>query len=193
MSRTFAYCRVSTLDQTTENQILAIRQAGYEVLENRVISETISGKTPALTRPLFKKLVEDKLEPGDTLIVNKIDRLGRDNIDVQTTVTSVLAKGIKLISIDLPIKDLSSAEGKLMLGMFSVFAEFERNRISDRTKEGQARAIAQGRRVGRPIAIQTNRRVQQCKQEGLSQSKTSQRLGIGIATVKRHWNTNFSQ
>lgn len=90
--------------------------------------------------------------------------------------------------MDLPVADLSSAEGKLMLQMFSAFAEFERNRIRERTKGGLERAKAEGKKLGRPIAHNTTALVQAPKNQGLSQSKTAEVLGGGIATVKRHWN-----
>jgi DNA invertase Pin-like site-specific DNA recombinase len=188
MSRVFAYCRVSTNEQTTDNQILAIENAGYTIEPSRVIAEIISGKSSALKRAEFSNLVEHKLEPTDTLIVQKLDRLGRDSIDVQTTVNYVLNKGVKLIVLDLPEPDLSTSNGKLLVGMFSVFAEFERNRISERTRDGQARARAQGKRIGRPEATFTTKHVQDAKKDGLSQSKTAKKLGISIPTVKRHWN-----
>lgn len=186
--RIFAYCRVSTVEQTTENQILAIGNAGYEVEENRVISETVSGSVLAMERKEFRTLVDHKLESGDTLVVLKLDRLGRDNIDVQQTIDALTTKGIKVICLDLPVADLSSSEGKLMLQMFSAFAEFERNRIRERTQEGLNRAKAEGKKLGRPAAKGTTESVQRCKAEGLSQSVTAKELGIGIATVKRHWN-----
>lgn len=187
--RIFAYCRVSTTEQTTENQILAIRNAGYDVIDSRVISETISGSTKAIDRKQFSNLVEYKLEEGDTLVVLKLDRLGRDNIDVQQTISLFGEKGIRVVCLDLPVADLSSSEGKLMLQMFSAFAEFERNRIRERTQEGLVRAKAEGKKLGRPKAIKTTKRVQDCKVAGMSQSKTASHLGLGIATVKRHWNT----
>ncbi|WP_413479593.1 recombinase family protein [Vibrio hibernica] len=187
-SRIFAYCRVSTTEQDTANQILAIRNAGYEISDDRVISETVSGSTQAFKRKQFKLLVEHKLEANDQLIVLKLDRLGRDNIDVQQTIEKLTKRGIKVISLDLPIKDLSSSEGKLMLQMFSAFAEFERNRIRERTKEGLERAKNEGKKLGRPNgSIKTTAKVQACKLEGLSQSQTATKLNIGIATVKRHW------
>ena len=186
--RIFAYCRVSTVEQTTDNQILAIRNAGYDIQESRVISETLSGSVRAMERKEFKTLIEHKLEAGDTLVVLKLDRLGRDNIDVQQTIEQLTAKQIKVVSLDLPVSDLSSAEGKLMLQMFSAFAEFERNRIRERTQEGLNRAKAEGKKLGRPAAKDTTANVQRCKSEGLSQSATAKELGIGIATVKRHWN-----
>lgn len=186
--RTFSYCRVSTTEQTTENQILAIRQKGYEVDDARTISEKISGSVEAMKRENFKTLINHKMERGDMLVVLKLDRLGRDNIDVQNTINLLTDKGIKVVCLDLPVADLSSAEGKLMLQMFSAFAEFERNRIRERTKEGLERAKAEGKKLGRPAAHNTTVVVQTKKAEGLSQSKVAEVLGLGISTVKRHWN-----
>ncbi|EPW7004602.1 resolvase [Vibrio parahaemolyticus] len=190
--RVFSYCRVSTTEQSTENQIIAIRQRGYEVIESRVVSETVSGSVEAMKRDKFKMLVEHQLESGDMLVVLKLDRLGRDNIDVQKTITMLGGRGIKVVCLDLPVADLSSAEGKLMLQMFSAFAEFERNRIRERTKEGLERAKAEGKKLGRPVAHTTTDSVQAKKAEGLSQSKAAEVLGLGIATVKRHWNKTAS-
>ncbi|MCG9661062.1 recombinase family protein [Vibrio mediterranei] len=186
--RIFSYCRVSTLEQSTENQIIAIRQKGYEVTDSRVVSETVSGSVEAMKREKFKLLINHQMETGDMLVVLKLDRLGRDNIDVQNTINRLTKKGIKVVCLDLPVADLSSAEGKLMLQMFSAFAEFERNRIRERTKEGIERAKAEGKKLGRPEAHNTTISVQTKKLEGFSQSRTADELGIGIATVKRHWN-----
>lgn len=186
--RTFAYCRVSTSEQTTENQILAIKSAGYSVEKQRVISEICSGSTPTEKRPEFKNLINNKLESGDVLIVLKLDRLGRDNINVQQTIQALTERSIKIICLDLPVADLSSSEGKLLLQMFSAFAEFERNRIIERTKEGLARAQNQGKKLGRPAAINTIKTVQNIKATGLSQSKVAKATGLSIATVKRYWN-----
>ncbi|KKC99707.1 recombinase family protein [Photobacterium halotolerans] len=188
MSRLFAYCRVSTTEQTTENQILAIRNSGYDVTPSRVVSETVSGSRQAMTRPEFSNLVNHKLEAGDTLVVLKLDRLGRDNIDVQQTISDLLEKNIKVVSLDLPVSDLSSPEGKLMLQMFTAFAEFERNRLIERTQEGLKRAQTEGKKLGRPEATDTTKQVLKCKEKGMSQSETAKFLGKGIATIKRHWN-----
>ena len=86
------------------------------------------------------------------------------------------------------MRNLTSAEGKLMLQMFSAFAEFEKSRIIERTREGLARAKKEGKKLGRPMATDTLKRVQEAKAKGLSQSKVANVLGLGIATVKRHWN-----
>lgn len=188
MSRTFAYCRVSTSEQTTENQIVAIRQAGYDILDSRVISETVTGGLQAMKRKGFADMVTHKLEKGDRLVVLKLDRLGRDNIDVQQTIAMLVDKGIDVVSLDLPVRNLANVEGKLMLQMFSAFAEFEKSRIIERTKEGLARAKTEGKKLGRPAATDTVKRVQEAKAKGLSQSKAALELGLSLPTIKRNWN-----
>ena len=85
MSRVFAYARVSTVEQLTENQREEIAQAGYRIEPQRFVEEKVSGSTPAAQRPGFQKLL-DRMEAGDTLVVTKLDRIGRDSIDVQQTV-----------------------------------------------------------------------------------------------------------
>lgn len=88
MPRTFAYTRVSTFDQTPENQIREIEAAGFAVEQHRIITETISGSMAFAQREGFSKLL-DRMEKGDVLIVTKLDRLGRDAIDVSTTVAKL--------------------------------------------------------------------------------------------------------
>ena len=85
MTRVFAYCRVSTADQTTSNQVQEIAGAGFEVTPQRTITETVSGSVAASERKGFRKLL-DKLESGDVLVVTKLDRLGRNAMDVRLTV-----------------------------------------------------------------------------------------------------------
>jgi DNA invertase Pin-like site-specific DNA recombinase len=85
MARTFAYCRVSTLGQTVENQVREIEAAGFRVEKRRLVTETVSGSSAIEQRPGFLKLL-DRLERDDVLVVTKLDRLGRNSIDVQTTV-----------------------------------------------------------------------------------------------------------
>lgn len=185
--RTFAYCRVSTYEQTTSNQILEIKQRGYEIEDDCVVSETVSGGVEAMKRPHFSNMVNYSLKKGDRLIVLKLDRLGRDNIDVQTTIKMLTEKGVQVVSLDLPVTDLQSDTGKLMLQLIASFAEFEKSRIKERTQEGLARAKAEGKKLGRPEAIETTKTVQECKAQGHSQSKTAELTGLSIATVKRHW------
>ena len=96
MSRTFLYARVSTAEQTTDNQLVEARSAGFTILPRHTVAETISGSVPAAQRPGFAKLL-DKLDDGDTLIVTKLDRLGRNTTDVLGTVEKLAGMGVMCI------------------------------------------------------------------------------------------------
>jgi putative DNA-invertase from lambdoid prophage Rac len=187
MSRVFAYSRCSTADQVTENQFIEIESKGFDIPDYRKVSEIVSGGVQAFKREEFSKLIS-KMEPEDTLVVSKLDRLGRDNIDVQQTIMALSEMNITVISLDLSDTDLTSSEGKLMLQIFSAFAEFERSRIADRTRAGLARAKKNNIMLGRPEATETTKAVQLEKAKGLSQSKVAEALGVSLPTVKRHWN-----
>lgn len=183
--RTFAYCRVSTSDQTTDNQTHAIKAAGYTLRANRVTSETISGSVPAMERPGFAALLH-KMESGDTLVVLKLDRLGRDSIDIQTTIKRLGEEGIRVVSLDLGTQDLTSGAGKMFMQMLAAMAEMERDRIRERTREGLARAKAEGKVLGRPVADEVTAKVKACSERGLSISETAKELGLSAPTVSRH-------
>ena len=149
MSRTFAYARVSTVEQLTENQKEQIAAAGYKIEARRFVEEKISGSVQAQQRPGFKKLLE-RLEQGDTLIVTKLDRIGRDSIDVQQTVELCTEMGVRLIVLQLGNLDLTSSSGALMIKVLAAVADFERELIIERTRAGQDRARAVGTHMGRP-------------------------------------------
>lgn len=148
MSRTFIYARVSTPEQTTDNQVMEIEAAGFTVNPRRIVVECISGGIAALSRPGFAKLV-DRLEPDDILIVTKLDRLGRNAMDIRTTVERLTNDGVKVYCLALGGMDLTSSTGKLNMAMISAFAEFERDQIVERTNAGLARAKAKGVKMGR--------------------------------------------
>jgi putative DNA-invertase from lambdoid prophage Rac len=152
MTRVFAYCRVSTAGQTTDNQIQEIAVAGFEVLPTRAITETISGGIAASERPGFKKL-KDKLEAGDVLVVTKLDRLGRNAMDVRQTVEALTDLGVKVHCLALGGVDLTSAAGKMVMAVIGAMAEFERDLLIERTQAGLARAKAEGKALGRPRAL----------------------------------------
>ncbi|PSU82890.1 resolvase [Photobacterium phosphoreum] len=186
MSRIFGYGRVSTEDQTTEQQQMVMINAGYNVADSRFITEIVSGGVCAMNRPAFKNLINNKIESGDTLVIAKLDRLGRDNIDVQQTVMLLDGMGIKVVILDLPVQDLSTSQGKLMLQMFGAFAEFEKNRISERTKEALQRKKLAGDKLGRPVK-EVYQQVQELKATGLSQNKIKIELNVSLSTVRRNW------
>lgn len=152
MSRVFAYCRVSTLDQTTDNQVGEIASAGFAVQPSRVVTETVSGSMPASERPGFGKLL-DRLESGDVLLVTKLDRLGRNAMDVRATVEALTGLGVRVHCLALGGVDLTSPAGKMTMGVIAAVAEFERDLLIERTQAGLARAKADGKALGRPSAL----------------------------------------
>ena len=95
MSRVFAYCRVSRTDQTTQNQIVEIKSAGFALEDRRIFEEQISGSVAAKERSGFCMLV-DRLESGDILVVTKLDRLGRNAMDVRSTVEYLSVIGVRV-------------------------------------------------------------------------------------------------
>lgn len=183
MSRLFAYGRVSTQDQDTGNQIAEITRFGYEVLPHRWHSEKISAGVPAMQRPVFVEMLK-KLEQGDTLIVAKLDRLGRDVIDVIATVEHLSKAGVSVVSLDLGKVELNTAAGKLQLTILAAVAAFEKQRIRERTMEGLANS---DKKAGRP-AVASKADIQALKEEGRSQSGVVKELGVSLSTVKRNWN-----
>jgi putative DNA-invertase from lambdoid prophage Rac len=179
MSRSFIYARVSTADQNTENQIREIEAAGFTVDKRRIVAENISGSITASERPQFARLV-DRLEPGDVLIVTKLDRLGRNAMDVRATVDRLAADGVRVHCLALGGVDLTSAAGKMTMGVLIAVAEFERDLLIERTHAGIARARAEGAVMGRPPALTRAQQVE-----------VIQRLAAGesISQLARDYNT----
>lgn len=137
MSRVFAYYRVSTLEQTTENQRREIETAGFVVKSQRLIEEHISGSVAASERPGFSKLL-DRMENGDVLIVTKLDRLGRNAMDIRKTVEQLAASDIRVHCLALGGVDLTSPAGKMTMQVISAVAEFERNLLLERYCAGKS-------------------------------------------------------
>ena len=101
MTRVFAYCRVSTAEQTTDNQIQEIAASGFQVDSRRIIAETVSGSVAAMERKGFLTLL-NKLESGDVLVVTKLDRLGRNAMDVRATVERLASIGVRVHCLACP-------------------------------------------------------------------------------------------
>ncbi|EAM9430887.1 TPA_asm: recombinase family protein [Salmonella enterica] len=143
------YLRVSTNDQTIENQRRQIHKAGYQVEQDfEFRDEGVSGAVPASKRPALNEAMKTARK-GDVFVVVAIDRLGRDAVDVLTTVKTLDSKGVKVVSIREGF-DLSTPAGKMMLHMMAGFAEMEKDLIAERRNAGMARAKAEGKHMGRP-------------------------------------------
>jgi len=169
MSRVFAYCRVSTAEQTTANQTLEITGAGFAIEPHRVIGETVSGSTAAMQRKRFAELV-GKLESGDVLVVTKLDRLGRNAMDVRTTVEALAAGGVRVHCLALGGVDLTSPAGRMTMGVIAAVAEFERDLLVERTQAGLARAKSQGKALGRPSTLTAEQRAEVVRRRGAGES-----------------------
>ncbi len=171
---TWAYGRVSTVGQTADNQRLEIETAGYRV-DRWLADEGVSGKVPALERPKLAKLFDADTGalPGDTLIVSKIDRLGRDAADVLRTVDHFAARGVKVKVLQLGDTDLTSPAGKLILTVLSAIAAMERDLLIERTQAGLQRVKAEGAKLGRPARLTEAQRAEIRQRHARGESKKS--------------------
>lgn len=186
MARTFAYCRVSTADQTTDNQVREIEAAGFKVDGKRVVAETSSGSIAASERRGFARLL-DRMEDGDVLVVNKLDRLGRNAMDVRSTVERLAASGVRVHCLALGGVDLTSAAGKMTMGVLNAVAEFERDLLIERTQAGLSRAKAEGKALGRPpaLSLEDQRIIRQRRSEGVSLGILAKEYGVSRAAIQR--------
>jgi putative DNA-invertase from lambdoid prophage Rac len=182
--RVFGYGRVSTADQTTDNQRQELETMGHTIQAQRWFSDTISGKVPASERPEFSRMLE-RMEAGDMLVVSKLDRLGRDMIDVMQTLRALTAEGIRVKVLALGDTDLTSTAGKAVVGILAVVAEMERDMLVERTQAGLARAKAEGKQLGRPSKTSDTDRdtIRARLVAGESVSQVARDFGISRATV----------
>ncbi|WP_435211624.1 recombinase family protein [Streptomyces sp. bgisy034] len=182
-SHLIGYARVSTDDQEAQLQRDALTDAGC----SRIFEDKASGKNtdrPELTAAL------DYLRAGDTLIVWKLDRLGRSLIDLVSIVDGLRERdiGFKVLTGALSAVDTTSADGRLFFQIIAAMAEFERSLIKDRTKAGLEAAKAQGRTGGRPTVITDDLLAvaKARKAKGESVSVIAKALGVSRATLYRH-------
>ena len=179
----FAYGRVSTTLQSTENQRLEITNAGF-LIDYWFADDGVSGKVCARQRPQFARLL-DKIRDGETLVVSKLDRLGRDAVDVLQTVQSLADRNIKIIVLQLGNTDLSSPTGRLLLTMLAAVASMERDLLIERTQAGLMRAKAEGKKLGRPSKTTQEQKAEIVlrKKNGESISHLARIFGVSRATI----------
>lgn len=179
MTATIGYARTSTTEQIAgfEAQLDALSREGcIKVFQEQVSSV---GDRPQLRACL------DYLRDGDTLIVTKLDRLARNTQHLLEMVETLTAKGVTLRILNLNI-DTSTATGKLMLTMLGGIAEFEREMMLERQREGIAKAKAEGRYKGRkPTAMSQAKAIQQLASEGMTKAAIAQRFRVSERSVYR--------
>jgi DNA invertase Pin-like site-specific DNA recombinase len=173
------YVRTSTVDQGAgfEAQIRDLQAAGAQKLFQEQVSSV--GTRPQLAACL------DYIREGDTLIVTRLDRLARSTAHLLQITETIQGKSAALRILDLNL-DTASATGRLMLTMIGAIAQFEREMMLERQREGIAKAKAAGRYRGRaPTARRKLAEIQTLKAEGVGASEIARRLGIGRASVYR--------
>ncbi len=182
---TFAYGRVSTKDQSASNQLIEIEHAGHKV-DYWFADEGVSGKVAASQRAQFKAML-GQIRNGETLVVSKLDRLGRDALDVGGTIKALAARKIQVIVLQLGNLDLTSAAGKLMLSMLAAVGEMERDLLVERTQAGLMRAKKEGKLLGRPSKTTSAQRAEIIakRKSGTSISALSRAYGISRASIMR--------
>lgn len=144
------YARVSTDDQSLDGQLDALKAVGAE----KIFADKITGT--ARSRPQLNRLL-DQLRPGDVIVVTKYDRLARSLRDLLDIVDAIQARGAGFRSLAEDI-DTTTSAGRLVFHVFASIAQFERERISERTKEGLEAARKRGRVGGRPPVLSTAQR-----------------------------------
>jgi putative DNA-invertase from lambdoid prophage Rac len=186
MARVFAYCRVSTDGQSTENQAREIQAAGFNVDPKRIVTETVSGSVPAKERGEFARLL-DKLEDQDVLVVTKLDRLGRNAMDVRATVEALARSGVSVHCLALGGVDLTSPAGKMTMSVIAAVAEFERDLLVERTQSGLIRAKAAGKRLGRPSLLSRDQQAQihEARSEGVSLGALARQFKVSRSAIQR--------
>jgi len=173
------YARVSTEGQHLDAQITALNEAGAE----RVFADKISGSKRS--RPELDRLLE-QLRHGDVVLVTKYDRLARSLVDLLDIVAQIeTAKaGFRSLAEDI---DTTTPAGRLIFHVFASIAQFERERIRERTMEGLQAARAKGRVGGRPPALSKDQKAEvlRLKSEGRAMKDIAALFKVSLATVKR--------
>jgi DNA invertase Pin-like site-specific DNA recombinase len=175
------YVRVSTVAQTLDQQNAALEAAGV----TKTFSDTMSGACD--DRPGLAALL-DYVREGDTVVVWKLDRLGRNTLNILETVKALTDRGVTLISTTDGI-DSSTAAGRMMIGVLGSLAEYERELIKERTALKRAMSLANGTKFGRrkkvahPSHIATARRM---RDDGHVAKDIAKYLGVSRATLYRY-------
>lgn len=187
MVRHLGYTRVSTSSQDAQLPLHALVAAGVQ--KRDVFAYVTSGSRTAIERPGMKRLLE-YAEEGGTLVVWRVDRLGRSLIDVLNTVTLLRDRGIHVRSISDGI-DPATSTGLLMLNMLATLAEYERGLIVERVNAGIAAARQNGTRFGRPVsdpAVIPDKPAiaQDARAKGRTAEDAARLVGWSRATLYRH-------
>lgn len=174
------YARVSTTDQNLDRQLDNLKAQGCE----RIYEEKITGTKAS--RPELDKMLS-ALREGDTLVVDSFSRLSRSTKDLLDMVDRLKAMGVHLVSLKEHL-DTTTATGKMMLTMLSALSQFERDLISERTRDGLKAARARGRMGGRPKVGNDKLKARALKlyqANAMTNGEIAASVGVSIATLNR--------
>jgi len=186
MKRCALYARVSTADQSPQMQVDALREYAERrglVIQDEFIDVGVSGAKA--TRPELDRLMNAARKRAvDVVLVYRFDRMARSTTHLLRVLEEFTSLGVEFISFAENL-DTSSPMGRAMFTIISALAELERNLIIERSVEGQRRARARGKHVGRPRLDVDPERVLSLRGEGLSQREIASALGISRKVVRR--------
>jgi DNA invertase Pin-like site-specific DNA recombinase len=174
------YARVSTLGQDYSGQIEALKAAGATT----IYREKVSGARAV--RPQFAKLMAS-LKAGDTVVVTKLDRLGRSTRELLELIDRIGKAGAAFRSLGDPLWDTSSSQGRLLSTLLAAIADFERDLIRERTGEGRKRAMAEGVKFGRKPKLSDYQRSEAMKRRaaGETLAAIAKSHGVDISMISR--------
>ncbi len=182
--RAAVYARVSTVDQEPENQLQELRQyvQARSWTAQEYVDKGVSGTKDR--RPALDRLVADaRQRKVDTVVVWRLDRLGRSLRHLLTLLDELQALGVGFVSLGEGI-DLQTPAGRLQLHILAALSEFERARVVERVQAGLQRAKRQGRTLGRPRRAISRREL--ARVEGLSTREAAKVLGVPRSTLQRY-------
>lgn len=174
--RLFGYARVSTSQQSLDNQISALKEAGVQ--DNRIFKDVATGSHSERDG---LKLLRLKVEEGDLILVKKLDRLGRDTASMIQLIKEFDAQGVSIRFLDDGIST-EGAMGRMVVTILSAVAQAERHRILERTNEGRIDAKAKGIKFGRKRTIDREE-IMSFLAAGMGATEISRQAGIGRSTV----------
>ena len=187
-NRSVIYNKISTDNQTTDNQLIELKRVAqlkeYTIVDT-FTDEGISGSKGREIRTGFDNLIKGAVKKDfDTILVWSVDRLGRSLQDLVSFLNEIHSVGCDLYIHQSGI-DTSTPSGKMMFQMCGVFAEFERGMIRERVISGQNRAKLQGKHIGRPTNLNDGitHSIKYMKEQGVGIRKIARDLGVGVSTV----------
>lgn len=191
----FHYSRVSTNKQFVENQQITVNNSMFAI--DHYYSDTgVSGGVDALDRDQFSEMVS-KMVSGDVLVITDVSRLGRNTIDVLTTVKKFKEMGVSVCALNYGSTDLTSDVGQFILTMAAGFAELERADLKRKTRAGLIRTKESGTKLGQPLKItpETLEAIVSDKKDGMTLDKMAAKHSIVKSTLHANlikWGDNLS-